>query len=631
MDFTKLRDLLGQVNTEVNNLDTPTPPPPTSSTIRVPADGDLQAAIDRATLGTTILLAPGATYKGNFLLPKKDGTGFITIQTEVAEVGPLAPGKRMTPAAAATAKLATLQSPNSSACLRTAPAAHHYKFQLLQIGPNDKGYGDMILLGDGGSAQKTLDSVPYALVFDRVYVYGDPQNGQKRAFGLNSGDTQITNSTIRDIKTLGQDTQAIGGWNGPGPYRIENNYLEAAGENILFGGSEVYVPNLSPSDITIRGNHFTKPIEWMRAILPPPSNVKGTVVAGALIAGTYTYRVAARCPAGQGNMATSAASVPTDPFTFDVTGGVSLTWTAVPGASEYRVYRTDGTGHTDYWTVTQPSFTDTGAKVGTVGSAPTSGTRWTVKNVFELKNARNVLVEQNIIENNWAMAQAGWGIQLTVRNVPSGTCTWCTIQNVEIRYNIIRHMAMGFNILGKDDATGHDSIPANNINIHDNVIYDINGGTYGGNGFFVQMGWAPQNVTFDHNTIDHTGTVLVSFYGGTKTDPMEIPKFRFTNNLAKHNKYGFFASGLAPGQPSIDAYFAADGVITKNVLAGGVAKNYTIPDNLFPTIAAHMAQFVDPAKGNYALVSGSSYKGAGTDGRDLGADLSKIPSEASIA
>src|SRR5207245_844491 len=39
-----------------------------------------------------------------------------------------------------------------------------------------------------------------------------------------------------------------------------------------------------------------------------------------------------------------------------------------------------------------------------------------VKNLFELKNARRVLIEGNIFENNWLAAQAGWAVQFTVRN-----------------------------------------------------------------------------------------------------------------------------------------------------------------------------------------------------------------------
>src|SRR6185437_11151979 len=107
------------------------------------------------------------------------------------------------------------------------------------------GVGDIIVLG-GSASQTQLAQLPHDLVFDRVYVHGDPAAGQKRGIALNSGYTEITNSYIADIKAVGQDAQAICGWNGSGPYVIENNYLEASGENVLFGGADPSVPNLVP-------------------------------------------------------------------------------------------------------------------------------------------------------------------------------------------------------------------------------------------------------------------------------------------------------------------------------------------------------------------------------------------------
>src|SRR5687767_11328930 len=105
-----------------------------AETRRVPAGGNLQTALDAAQPGDTVLLAAGATFTGNFVLRKKTGDGFVTVQTEIDEAGPLAPGTRVTPAAAA--KLARLQSPNSSPALQTAAYAHHWRIQLLQFGPN---------------------------------------------------------------------------------------------------------------------------------------------------------------------------------------------------------------------------------------------------------------------------------------------------------------------------------------------------------------------------------------------------------------------------------------------------------------------------------------------------------------
>src|SRR3989442_422817 len=67
---------------------------------------------------------------------------------------------------------------------------------------------------------------------------------------------------IAEIKAVGQDSQAIAGWNGPGPYAITNNYLEGAGENVIFGGADPTIPNLVPGDITIAGNAIAKRPAW---------------------------------------------------------------------------------------------------------------------------------------------------------------------------------------------------------------------------------------------------------------------------------------------------------------------------------------------------------------------------------
>jgi hypothetical protein len=70
---------------------------------------------------------------------------------------------------------------------------------------------------------------------------------------------------VANFWEVGRDSQAFYANNGPGPYRIEDNYLEATGENILFGGDSVRIENLVPSDITIRGNDIVKPVEWKTA------------------------------------------------------------------------------------------------------------------------------------------------------------------------------------------------------------------------------------------------------------------------------------------------------------------------------------------------------------------------------
>src|SRR5262249_42191968 len=172
----------------------------------------------------------------------------------------VAAGQRISPDQAAM--LAKLQSPDSLPALATESGARFWTVELLEFLPNRDGDGDIIALGDGSGAQKNLQDVPSDLVLDRVYVHGDPAAGQKRGVALNSSRTAVTNSYISDIKGIGQDTQAIAGWNGPGDYTIENNYLEAAGENIIFGGADPSIKDLVPTHIVIRRNTITKPVAW---------------------------------------------------------------------------------------------------------------------------------------------------------------------------------------------------------------------------------------------------------------------------------------------------------------------------------------------------------------------------------
>ncbi len=227
-----------------------------ASTISVPAGGDLQAAINNAQPGDTIELARGAVFSGSYVLTNKGGSTTITIRT-AGDADLPADGGRIDPSQSpALAKIRAVNGP----ALQTQPGAHHWTVKLLEIAGT--GGSDLVLLGDGSGAQSQLSQVPHDLTIDRVYIHGDGTNGQKRGIALNSASTTITGSYISDIKAVGQDSQAICGWNGPGPFTITNNYLEAAGENILFGGADPSISSLVPADITIAGNLVMKQTAW---------------------------------------------------------------------------------------------------------------------------------------------------------------------------------------------------------------------------------------------------------------------------------------------------------------------------------------------------------------------------------
>jgi hypothetical protein len=469
-----------------------------ASTISVASSADLQNAITNAQPGDTILLARGVFYTGTFTLTDKGSstgsTAMITIRTN-GDSGLAADGQRVSPSMAPL--LAKIQSPNNGLpAIATAPNAHHWRLMLVEV--VGYGIGDLIDLGDGG--ETSLAKVPHDIVLDRVYAHGDPTQGQKRGIALNSASTTITGSYISDIKAVGQDTQAICGWNGPGPFIITNNYLEAAGENILFGGADPAIKNLVPADIMFSGNLVSKPVAWRSQ-------------------------------------------------------------------------------------------------------------SWAVKNLFELKNARRVFAANNIFEYNWEGGQSGYAILFTVRN-QGGGCPWCQVDHVTFSGNVVRHSAAGIQMLGYDYT--YPSQQTQTILIQNNVFWDIDAVNWGGNGYFLTIIGGPRDVTVDHNTIisDHG-------YGVVQADGPPILEFKFTNNLAKHNAYGFIGTSHAFGSDTISTFFPGS-EITCNVLAGGSANLYPA-GNSFPTTDQFEAQFVAYTAGDYHLVASSPWHRAALDGQDMGA------------
>jgi hypothetical protein len=231
----------------------------------VPAGGDLQAALNAAEPGDEIILTAGGIYTGNFVLPVKPLSTFITVRS--SRCGELPLGVRVNPSQSGL--MAQVVTPNVMPVISAPVWSHHWRFQCLEFTQSSTvgqwGY-NLIQLGGAASYenQTTLESAPHHLEFDRVIIRArDASTALQRGVTLNSAYTTISNSYISDIKWLATETQAIGGWNGPGPFLIENNFIEAAGINILFGGTVPTIPDLVPSDIVIRGNTLSKRLEWL--------------------------------------------------------------------------------------------------------------------------------------------------------------------------------------------------------------------------------------------------------------------------------------------------------------------------------------------------------------------------------
>jgi hypothetical protein len=475
-----------------------------SSTIHVPGGGDLQQAIEEAQPGDIITLAPGKIYTGNFKLLKKTGNQFITITTSDPSTLPAA-NRRITPQAASM--LPKIVSPGGEPAIATEPGAHHYRLTGLEIRSAPSVYSLGLVVLGSASATSAADSAS-DLELDRLYIHGDLKVGAKRGVTLNSQSTVVRNCHISDIKSTSQETQAIAGWNGAGPFGIFNNYLEAAGQSIIFGGAVANIQGLVPSDIVIRNNHLKKPLSWKQ------------------------------------------------------------------GDPQY------------------------------------AGTAWLVRSLLQLTNAKRVLVEGNIIENNWAGVEMGIAVVFKV-SAHNGDLPWAVVEDVDFMRNLVRHTGSAFHIAGGKSNLG----VTRRVRIKDNLFYDIDPVKWGGEGRIFQVREAAQLVAIDHNTVIHNGPNAL-FFSGTPS-----PDFVYTNNIAPHGTEGVSGDGTGTGNATLNQY-APKSVFLKNALAGGESNLYPA-GNFFPASLAKVG-FVDAATQDYRLAASSPYKAAGTDAKDLGADINAV-------
>ena len=239
-------------------LDTSYTPPP-GRKLFVGAGGDLQATLNSAQPGDIISLEPGAVFQGNFRLPKKAGAGWIVVRSGAPDDKLPAPGTRVTPAVAPL--MPKLVSPNSNPAVFTEPGAHNYRLMGLEFA-TAPGVKDIYSIVSFGGDQTSAADTPHDVIVDRCYVHGHNNLAGRRGILLNSASTAVIDSYVSEVHAAGYDSQAILGYNGPGPFKIVNNFLEGAAENIMFGGADPATRGLVPSDIEIRGNHFFKPLSW---------------------------------------------------------------------------------------------------------------------------------------------------------------------------------------------------------------------------------------------------------------------------------------------------------------------------------------------------------------------------------
>jgi hypothetical protein len=536
--------------------------PAPGSTITVNSGGNLQAALNSASCGDTIQLQAGATFAGQFRFPAKncDDNHWIVVRTSAADSALPAEGSRLTPCYAGVSSLPSrpafncastknvlakiVMSTPGSGPIQFASGANHYRLMGLEITRVAR-IGVVYALAsavNGGTVNN--------LIVDRVWMHGTAQDETARGVWLAGGTyISVVDSFLTDFHCIARtgacgDAQAIGGGvgNGPaGPYKITNNFLEASGENILFGGG---LADGTPTDIQVSQNHMFKPLTWMRG---------------------------------------------------------------------------------------QPGY---------MGGP--NGNPFIVKNLFELKNAKRVLLEGNLMEDAWGgFTQVGFGVLLTPKNQAGGLCPICQVTDVTIRYNFIRHVGGGLQIANALADDHGAPLDGQRYSIHDIVIDDINGAKYSGPGEFaqlsVQAGAPPlQNVHMNHITAFPSNMLFVIGAMVATTTPMK--NFVFTNNIVNAGPAPIWSTGGGRGNcayydiplTTFNTCFSYS-VFAPNAIIGASAAYASAKwpaGNYFPTFALGVGfvNYNGGIGGDYHLQPSSPYKNKGTDGKDLGADIDAVNS-----
>lgn len=420
MNLSLARDLAAQLTVALQ--DDPIPAPLPAPKV-VQAGESIQTYLAAASPGDIIELLPGVRYVGKLTFPVP-----VTLRTQ----GVL-PELRVSPNDASA--LATIASGALEETINLTGRSD-VTIDGVQLESRSDGLGEVVVMSNSNN-----------IVLDRILLVAGP-NGQKRGIRGNGTNITLRRSHIANIWASGQDSQAFCAWDGAGPYTIVDNFLEAASENIMFGGADSLSADRVPSDILVESNLLSKPLAW-----------KGT------------------------------------------------------------------------------------------GKA--------VKNLFELKSARRVIVRGNVFDTVYTDAQTGYAILFKSVN-QGGTAPWSATEDVLFENNIIRNAENGFSIQGEtfemnsNGTTQHGGRTTGIVIRRNNVQVA---------GVAVQISGAPGAITLDRTT-------FVNGYTFMQLDGNPMESLTITNVLANHNAYGVKGSSTGIGTPSLTK-FALTYAWADNVLLGG--------------------------------------------------------------
>ena len=238
------------------------------------------------------------------------------------------------------------------------------------------------------------------------------------------------------------------------------------------------------------------------------------------------------------------------------------------------------------------------------------------KFLLDLKNARRVLVTENILENSWDDGRFSDGSAILVKSTnQEGACIWCVAADVTISQNILRDVAIGVKISGRVDTVSERT---ERIVVENNLFYELETNTNGGGKgtpFVLLEDYDEVHLVQNTTVANGQNAILLS---SNLSPALRGLNLVVRDNLLSHNQYGVKGSGTVAGLQTLDAW-VNQYTFTDNVVFGNPQINTTLypAENDYPTDV----EFVDANNNNFRL----------QDSNDAGVDYSRFDRTACIA
>lgn len=224
--------------------------PSTGKTYNADTDSALRNALSLAQRGDEVVVTADIT-----------GNGVYTVPSGVTVRGPnITPvGVRVTPDA--NPLLPKVKTLKPVPVFQAARGASDVRILCLEIGGAPTLLEAYSLVDFGNGTEPRLEDMPRRCVVDRCIVRGHDKLDVKKGVRLDGIECAVYDSWIGGIHTA-FDGCAIFSSNGPGPFTVENCYLESTGENWMVGGADAKIPGVLPSDFTIDRCWSNKLAAW---------------------------------------------------------------------------------------------------------------------------------------------------------------------------------------------------------------------------------------------------------------------------------------------------------------------------------------------------------------------------------